>query len=91
MGEEKKQSSHWAADLVAGLTAGIANIPDAMASAILAGTKPPTFSANRHSPHTGLPRVGWRAWSRKAMVSEMHPSSRRNHLKGQGEREANNP
>lgn len=32
--------SHWASDLIAGLTAGIANIPDAMASAILAGTNP---------------------------------------------------
>ena len=32
--------NHWAADLIAGLTAGIANIPDAMASAILAGTNP---------------------------------------------------
>ena len=34
------ESSHWAADLTAGLTSGIANIPDAMASAILAGTNP---------------------------------------------------
>jgi len=32
--------NHWAADLTAGLTTSIANIPDAMASAILAGTNP---------------------------------------------------
>lgn len=40
MRDTTRTSSHWAADLVAGLTAGIANIPDAMASAILAGTNP---------------------------------------------------
>ena len=40
MASQAPKSSHWAADLVAGLTAGIANIPDAMASAILAGTNP---------------------------------------------------
>jgi len=37
---QSKKTNHWGADLVAGLTAGIANIPDAMASAILAGTNP---------------------------------------------------
>lgn len=37
---QSAKSNHWGADLVAGLTAGIANIPDAMASAILAGTNP---------------------------------------------------
>ena len=30
--------NHWSADIIAGLTAGIANIPDAMASAILVET-----------------------------------------------------
>ena len=40
MGNKTGSSSHWTADLIAGLTAGIANIPDAMASAILAGTNP---------------------------------------------------
>ena len=40
MDEKTSDSNHWAADLTAGLTSGIANIPDAMASAILAGTNP---------------------------------------------------
>ena len=40
MSDKTETSSHWPADLVAGLTAGIANIPDAMASAVLAGTNP---------------------------------------------------
>lgn len=40
MSNKAGSSNHWAADLTAGLTAGIANIPDAMASAILAGTNP---------------------------------------------------
>jgi MFS superfamily sulfate permease-like transporter len=40
MAAEKTPTNHWAADLTAGLTTGIANIPDAMASAILAGTNP---------------------------------------------------
>lgn len=40
MTDKSTSSNHWGADLVAGLTAGIANIPDAMASAILAGTNP---------------------------------------------------
>ena len=31
---------HWLPDLIAGLTTGVANIPDAMAAAILAGTNP---------------------------------------------------
>lgn len=37
---KNNQSNHWGADLTAGLTTAIANIPDAMASAILAGTNP---------------------------------------------------
>jgi SulP family sulfate permease len=37
---KKNQSSNWGADLTAGLTTAIANIPDALASAILAGTNP---------------------------------------------------
>lgn len=40
MTPQATKSNHWAADLIAGLTSGIANIPDAMASAILAGTNP---------------------------------------------------
>lgn len=40
MANEATSSNHWTADLTAGLTTGIANIPDAMASAILAGTNP---------------------------------------------------
>lgn len=40
MNSKATSSNHWAADFIAGLTAGIANIPDAMASAILAGTNP---------------------------------------------------
>ena len=40
MATGKKSANHWPADLTAGLTTGIANIPDAMASAILAGTNP---------------------------------------------------
>ena len=40
MTTKTSSSSHWTADLIAGLTSGIANIPDAMASAILAGTNP---------------------------------------------------
>jgi MFS superfamily sulfate permease-like transporter len=39
MGTEKSPNNHWGADVTAGLTTGIANIPDVMASAILAGTK----------------------------------------------------
>ena len=33
MNSKGTSSNHWGADLIAGLTAGIANIPDAMASA----------------------------------------------------------
>jgi SulP family sulfate permease len=40
MAAGKTSANHWTADLTAGLTTGIANIPDAMASAILAGTNP---------------------------------------------------
>jgi SulP family sulfate permease len=40
MATKTTSPNHWAADLTAGLTTGIANIPDAMASAILAGTNP---------------------------------------------------
>ena len=39
MAARAKATSHWTADLTAGLATGIANIPDAMASAILAGNK----------------------------------------------------
>src|SRR5512135_2952747 len=35
-----KRSSNLAGDLVAGLTTGVANIPDAMASGVLAGANP---------------------------------------------------
>jgi SulP family sulfate permease len=40
MTAKSTNSNHWVPDLIAGLTAGIANIPDAMASAVLAGTNP---------------------------------------------------
>jgi SulP family sulfate permease len=40
MSTRTSSPNHWAADLTAGLTTAIANIPDAMASAILAGTNP---------------------------------------------------
>lgn len=40
MSNKSSIESHWSADIIAGVTAGIANIPDAMASAILAGTNP---------------------------------------------------
>ena len=40
MATKTSSTSHWTADLTAGLTTGIANIPDAMASAILVGTNP---------------------------------------------------
>ncbi|MFC1959681.1 SulP family inorganic anion transporter [Chloroflexota bacterium] len=40
MAQESTQRNNLVPDLVAGLTTGIANIPDAMASAILAGTNP---------------------------------------------------
>ena len=40
MSNKTTSADHWTADLIAGLTAGIANIPDGMASAILAGTNP---------------------------------------------------
>jgi SulP family sulfate permease len=40
MSTKTTSPNHWAADVTAGLTTGIANIPDAMASAILAGTNP---------------------------------------------------
>jgi SulP family sulfate permease len=35
-----KPRGNWVADLIAGLTTGVANIPDAMASAVLAGANP---------------------------------------------------
>jgi len=40
MKKKTSSSNHWTADLIAGVISGIANIPDAMASAILAGTNP---------------------------------------------------
>jgi SulP family sulfate permease len=40
MADNTTPKKHWIPDLVAGVTTGIANIPDAMASAILAGTNP---------------------------------------------------
>ncbi len=35
-----KPRGNWVADMIAGLTTGVANIPDAMASAVLAGANP---------------------------------------------------
>ena len=40
MSKSTTSEQHWTPDIIAGLTTGIADIPDAMASAILAGTNP---------------------------------------------------
>ena len=38
--EVATKGPHWAADLTAGVTTGIASIPDAIASVLLAGVNP---------------------------------------------------
>ncbi|MEA1979071.1 MAG: SulP family inorganic anion transporter, partial [Chloroflexota bacterium] len=40
MTKDAASEKHWVPDLIAGFTTGIANIPDSMATAILAGTNP---------------------------------------------------
>ena len=40
MARDADSEKHWVPDLIAGFTTGIANIPDTMATAILAGTNP---------------------------------------------------
>ena len=36
----ENKNNHWVSDVIAGLTTAIADMPDAMASAVLAGTNP---------------------------------------------------
>ncbi len=46
-----KSRGNLVADFIAGLTTGVANIPDAMASSILAGVDPVQGALCRHGGH----------------------------------------